>query len=584
MSNRTIEAILRVSSRLGSMAALSKVSAQLGAVDKKAKAFNRTQGAITKGTAAMAAAAARYAAPAILAAGAIKAEKAFATVERRMTRIGVTANASREEMAGALDVMRQLAQDLETPIDNVVDGLENLIASGKTLPEAMALLPSVARTAHAADAQFGEMATTADAISGAFGIAAGKMERAFDIIAAGGKAGKFELKDMAAQLPSLAPAFAALGYKGEEGLKRLTAAAQTVRMEVGSSGEAATSLMDVLTKMQSETVSNNFKKFGMNIRREMDKAKKNGEDTLEAFIRLSKKAVKGDLSKLPQLFTDKQMLIGMRALINHTGEFRDLLKSLGDAAGTVRGDIKRLSEDAQGDFDRLANAWKNLTESFGENLSASGLTGKAADVLDGAANNANKRAAARRGLKKRGIDGFLAQEAWYLTHGAGRGFEFDVAAREGGYRTAAERKYGPGYMAYGASRAAAPDLPVGQIPAPTARPTSGAPLQLPPPKYPTRAPSFVGSVFESEPLRPGQVNGELNALIGKIEEGGQKAGDAVSQGGDKAGEAISSSADAIRAAGQDAAAAIKGAAADLSRAASAARSAAKSDIARPEDL
>jgi hypothetical protein len=80
--------------------------------------------------------------------------------------------------------------------------------------------------------------------------------------------------------------------------------------------------MDVLTKMNSVTVSNSFKKqFGVDLRNEMKKAKAAGEDTLEAFIRLSKEAVNGDMSKLPLLFTDKQMLIGMRALMNHTGDF-----------------------------------------------------------------------------------------------------------------------------------------------------------------------------------------------------------------------------------------------------------------------
>lgn len=64
------------------------------------------------------------------------------------------------------------------------------------------------------------------------------MQRAFDVLVTQGKAGKFELKDMAQYLPSLAPAAAAVGLKGAEGLNQLAAVLQTVRTQTGSAGAA----------------------------------------------------------------------------------------------------------------------------------------------------------------------------------------------------------------------------------------------------------------------------------------------------------------------------------------------------------
>lgn len=540
--NRTIEAILKLTAKLGNISAFDKLSGKLKDVDQKAKNFNRTQGNLARTNAAVYSSVMRYAAPAALAYGATRATKEYASVERRLSRIGINAEASRESMDKAMGEMRQIAQDIEAPIDNVVSGLESLIAAGKTLPEAMALLPSVARTAQAADADFSEMASTAEAIGSSFHIAAGGMERAFDIIAKGGKEGKFELKDMAQELPSLAPAFAALGYQGEDGLKRLTAALQVVRKEVGTSGEAATSLMDVLTKMESQTVTNNFKKkFGMNITKEMAKAKKGGEDTLEAFIRLSREAVKGDLSKLPQLFTDKQMLIGMRALINRTSELRGMFGLLGDAAGTVNSDIKRLNQDAQSDIDRLANSWERLKTSVGQGMVEFGV----GQGMNAVANAVDEGVAFRAGLRKmreRGqitaLQAFLAPTDPILTHNA---------KWLGGHRTEADRKAIAAYGEYAASRASAPDRPSGQMPVPYRRPEplpSNIPMTAPnyDPKGPKRYTPFAAGASPRDAERQSMLalrsdpNGVADAIDTALSSGGQKAAEKLADGGQKAGE------------------------------------------------
>ncbi len=559
MSNRTVEAVLRLSSKLGNMKAFTEVSDRLARVDRQAKAYNRTQMALTRGADQLAATLMRVAGPAALGALGYTSLKTFASIERRMERIGINAEASAEQTKAAFGRVTQVADALKVPIDNVVEGLENLVASGKTLDEALAFLPSVAGTAHAAGASFGDMATTADAIQSSLGIAADQMERAFDILAKGGKEGKFELKDMAAELPSLAPAFAALGYDGVDGLKRLTAAMQTVRRETGSSSEAATALMDVLSKIGSETVSNNFKKFGVDIREEMAKARKEGEDTLEAFIRLSRDAVQGDMSKLPQLFTDKQMLAGMRALMNHTEEFAELMRTLGDASGTVRTDLNRLADDAQGAFDRMGNSWEKLKKSIGEGLVGLG----AVDAIDSVSDNIDYATAVNAGLEKSGVHGFVDRSQWGITH--------DQKAKNGmawvgGYRTQAQRDAIEAYRRNASTRLEGSAPP---ITPPLPRGPDGMPLVGPVPPSRTEAavaadPDFGPSLAyqygsygraaerarrttsyltRGEPADAAVRQGVTSA-VGDLEQrldaalssGGEKAGSAIEESGARAGE------------------------------------------------
>lgn len=540
--NRTIEAILKLSAKLGSMAAFGQMSARLAAVDKQAKAFNRTQGLMARGSMMAGAAMSRYLAPAAIAYGAVATARSFATVERRMERIGITADASATETRAALETIRQTAQDIGAPVDNVTEGLENLVASGKSMGEALALLPSVSRTAQAADAEFGQIATTADAVSGSFGIAAEQMDRAFDILAKGGKLGKFELKDMAAELPSLAPAFAALGYSGEAGLKKLTAALQTVRLETGQSGEAATAFTDVLTKMESTATAANFKKFGVDIRKEMSKARKEGKDTLDTFIDLSTKAVKGDLSKLPQLFTDKQMLVGMRALINHTGELKGYFDELGNASGTVARDIDRLTKGAETSFTRIGNSWEKLKQSIGEGLVDAG----AAEALNGIAGGVDRSVASKRGLESMGVHGELAQMWWMMnaTEDQRRG-----ALWRGGYKSPAEAAAVDAYGAYATSRGAAPDRPVGFVPAPTPRPdrfsragrTKDDAIIAP---RVIRGSGQSAADAEFEAMRNAPLGAPAFTDLGKVTQaladGGDQAAQKIAAGADQAGQAVQS--------------------------------------------
>lgn len=88
-----------------------------------------------------------------------------------------------------------------------------------------------------------------------------------------------------------------------------------MRAQTGSAGEAATAVANVFQKMEFGRTAKKFKKFGVDLRAEMAKARKEGKDLFEVFLDLSEKALKGDLSKLPQLLADAEFAKGMRALL-----------------------------------------------------------------------------------------------------------------------------------------------------------------------------------------------------------------------------------------------------------------------------
>lgn len=295
-----------------------------------------------------------------------KSVKDYAEAERAITRIGVTADASKESLAGVGEAAFKVAQEVAMPYAKVVQGLDVLVAQGRSLKDAMAFLPAVARTASAAGAEVEDIAKTADSVSSNFKIAGDQMQSAFDIMAAGGKAGQFELKDMARYLPSLGPAAAAAGFQGAEGLRDLVSMLQVMRKGSGTAEEAAASMQNVLQKMMSEETAKRFKKFGVDLPKAMDKAKAEGRNLVEVFEELTATAIKGDLSKLPQLINDMEFARGIRAVMAYRGEWQKMSKVIGTtAAGSVANDLSKVTDNVQAKLDRLANAYSRRMKQIG---------------------------------------------------------------------------------------------------------------------------------------------------------------------------------------------------------------------------
>lgn len=368
---RDIEARLKLTAVDRTQKAFNSVSKNLDRIDRKTAQIERQNslvGRAERGMAAYGRATVAALAPAAVAYGSAQAVVRFASVERAVNRIGITADATAAQTKSAFAVIDKAAFDYAMTQDQVTAGLDSLVAAGRDLPSALSFLPSVTATAQAAGAEIVDMATTADALGNSFGITGDKMQGAFDILVKAGKAGKFELKDMARFVPTLAPAFEVLGYRGEEGVMKLAAALQIVRQRTGSSEEAATSFANVLQKMETEETANKFSKFGIDIRAEMQKARDEGADLLDVFVRLAKEAVDGDLSKLPQLFGDQQVLVGIRALIAGGDDLGKMFERLGDAAGETGKDLARVLDDSQAKIDRMGASWDTLVKNVGSGV------------------------------------------------------------------------------------------------------------------------------------------------------------------------------------------------------------------------
>ncbi|TIO36534.1 phage tail tape measure protein [Mesorhizobium sp.] len=462
MSNRTIEAILRLSAKLGPMGAFGQMSSKLNQVNQKAQAFNKTQRLMASSSMIAANAVRGLVAYGVLR-GAGQMVTNFADAERRLTRIAVNADAGKDKLGEMFRTVDRAAFDYSMTQDSVTDGLESLVASGRSLDDALSFLPSVSATAQAAGADIADIATTADAIGSSFKFTGDNMQRAFDILVTSGKQGKFELKDMAQYLPSLAPAMAALGYEGEKGLGKLASMLQTVRLQTGDASSAATNLQNVLQKMESDQTAKKFSEFGINLRAEMAKARTEGRDLIDVFIELTDRALKGDLSKIPQLFTDAQFMQGMRALIQGRDAMEGFQKSLENVDGATGRDLGIILDGNRSKIDKMVASAERLSRAIG-----GAIAPPATAAMNFVSSNMNKAQFIDAQLDKEGMS-FWEKRMWWARNG------FDnqdqgLKAFQGGWRSPEGLRAAKGPMS------ASPELPSrrqdqpGRIPLPTARP------------------------------------------------------------------------------------------------------------------
>lgn len=589
---REVEARLKISAVDKTGRTLKNVSDKMADINKRAAAFNRQQSVLGKSTAAMYAGIARFAAPAALAYGAKKALTDFAAVERQMNRIGITANASAEETKSAFTELQSTTKQLAMGVEDGITALDTLVASGMDLKEAMAFLPSVLATAQASGAATDDIANTAIKAASALKLETSQMQRAFDIMVAGGKAGQFELKDMATYIPDLANSFASLGYTGEDGLKKLVAILQTIREDTGSASSAATYAGNVFGKIYSADTASKFSKMGIDLRKEMDAARKSGEDTVAAFVRISKEAIKGDLSKLPLLFTDEQFRLGMQSLMTSADSYKKFIDTVNSSEvdGTVLQDLNRVTGDTQASIDKLSSSWDKMLNSVGK-----GVARPAVPIMDAISKDVDYGSAVREALGKQG-KGYWETETWMamnlpfgsFSHSA----EADRLALTGGYRDPEFIKR----MRQGPNMPQGPQLP--EFP--------GGDRHLDPrnlPKTGVPAPGFRPSMVTTPKVNLAEIYGQYadsrNSAAGweqakaagiasapslpseffrmpskdefkdalKIDLGGDEAGRQVADGGKEAGKAIEDSAAFFKVAGHDVGASIMAAAEKLAAAA-----------------
>jgi TP901 family phage tail tape measure protein len=292
--------------------------------------------------------------------------------ESTLSDIGKTAGSSQKDILKLADSLKQLSMPSRTNLAPSVlaKGVQDLVAQGLKLDDAVASIETLGKVAVATNSDLTDVTKTGFQLQSALKIKPTELKATFDALAFAGKAGAFELKDMAQFMPTIASAAASLGIQGKDGAVALASMMQMVRKDAPGAAEASTRLTDALLKMTAPESVKNFKKFGVDIEAVLKNAVKNGVNPMDAAIKELIRVTGNDPFKLSQIFGDKEAKLALMSLMKYKDEYEKLKALAGGtaASGTIQADFDKSLKTFDQQFKSLTNAGEILALSLGKTL------------------------------------------------------------------------------------------------------------------------------------------------------------------------------------------------------------------------
>jgi len=343
-------------------------------------------------------------------------------MQAALTEIGIKGDLSKWQVAALGKQLTALSPQVNQATADLVKGVDAMVTLGLDTDRAVAAMPAIGRAATATMSSVDDLSAASVAAMQNFGVMPAEIEKMLDAMTEAGNQGAFEVRDMAREFPALTASAKSLGIEGVKGITDMSAALQIARRGAGDASTAANNMANFLQKIMSPRVIKNFKTFGIDATKELQKAHKKGISPIEHFIGLVDKATKGGRADLlGQLFGDKQVLEFVRPML---ADFKDYLKIRDDAeraSGTAARAYAQRMQDAEQRIKALRIQVENLGRAAGNRFlqpigDFAGHMASVLDTLDKRVTIFDKFWAAANGLAK-GL-GFKDAEAGLIRIGS----------------------------------------------------------------------------------------------------------------------------------------------------------------------
>ncbi|PZU25004.1 MAG: hypothetical protein DI589_02080 [Shinella sp.] len=229
-----------------------------------------------------------------------------------------------------------------------------LQAGGLSSADASAMTDNTVVFSKATQAEPNDAANLTVALRNNMGIKADQMMSAYDAIALGGKAGQFEVKDMARNFPSILARLGSRGSSGMDGVRLATAFAQSVRKRSGTSDEASTSLEAMLSDMVAPDVVDRAKGYGVDTYKELASAESKGKDPVIHLLNTFRKAFGSDPEKFDDVIRNDTAKTAYRAVFDDWNEIEKMMREMEGAKGVISEDYKTATDNFNSQKDRLS--------------------------------------------------------------------------------------------------------------------------------------------------------------------------------------------------------------------------------------
>ncbi len=302
--------------------------------------------------------------------------------------IAQKAELGKDKIGGLADEVKTMADRLRSSPLATGKGIDVLMGAGLDLDVSRLLVTPIQKVAKAYRVETAEVSKAVFSMVNNLKVAPADIEVALGRIAQAAADGRYEVKDFAAGLPTVAATLQKFNQTGLKGVSRGAALLETVAGVAGEPGQATTWVEQMLDKAMSPDVVRNFAKKGVKIDQRIRKAMKVGGDINEVIYAAIMEVTKGDATKLVDFYGDEQARNAAVALMQNIKKYRELRDKYDKITSPdkLNTDLEIRTEGSGAKFRTFADRWQAFQESVGKGLNlilapAVDLMGQLLDVV-----------------------------------------------------------------------------------------------------------------------------------------------------------------------------------------------------------
>lgn len=302
-------------------------------------------------------------------AGAVVAAGQLRDFEEGMIRLKINAGASAEQMDKVRRAVRGASSATGLGSREILAGVARYVDLTGDFEGASKQVSTFARVAQASDSTVMDVAQNAAAMGDALKIAPEDAEAAFSALITQGKKGSVTMKELARELPQLAPTMAQFkGGTGLGGLRQLGAAMQVINKRYNSASESATAFQSLAIAIQSR--AGKLEKAGVKVFDVGPDGVKRLKDLYSIVDNIGRSKLMKDSGLLIRTLGRAEAVFPLQQMIRLRDEMI-AIRNAGEDTEAVERDLKEYNESRVGKFNRYYNAAKE------------GAQGVVADTIEG---------------------------------------------------------------------------------------------------------------------------------------------------------------------------------------------------------
>lgn len=302
----------------------------------------------------------------------------YQQLDRRLTRMGITAGKTREEIAGIFDIAQDVAIKFGVDTSEIQGAFEEINARSGDLDLALKNTENIGMALSASGAE-GQTLGGRRIIKKKLQIEDKKQTLlALDGMNRLGKEGAFELKDAAEKLPASLSMYAAVGGKGVKGAMDVMTVAESAMDVTANKDKAATAVENFIRDLQNPKVVKTLQRNGINVFDSNGAMRPLPVLLQETAARSSKGGIKKQRGRLTEAGFNQDSMDLIAGASGEAGsqKLKTYMNVVADGQSIIE-DAAYASKDFMSATQRLSTAWEKFT-----NRELAGPVQELADALN----------------------------------------------------------------------------------------------------------------------------------------------------------------------------------------------------------